>query len=409
MGARRRRCARCPGCRRGRRPRSGGDPRPAAPSLQPAGSRASGRPSAADASRRCAAGSTPHCGRCSSGSPRRVRPGPIVDQRIDLGPPVRETAIYWPCRWPPCARRTALGRCRTASRLDRPRPALGTDSRRGRHSPGVGTCRPAGSPVGSQAAILPVPVRRSKNPWLFPRRRPPRPRAGAGEPLRGASARAGGAPAAGAARSSGPTACAATAAGTTTGRPSTSNSRSKAPGPGARIGYGTFVGVERSESPMEPVAVDAMGGRPSPLRDRGRRPASRADELGIPVMLVGRPDEIGRHRRARGDRGLRGDTHGRRAGLERSHDEGLVTGSGRLRRFATAGPRPWCPLGTRAQPWVRRCCAMGRIRGITRPAIATPIPAPGTSPTTMLDSGANAECRPEWLVQFARMGFRLCP
>ncbi|MDE0666861.1 MAG: phosphate acyltransferase PlsX, partial [Acidimicrobiaceae bacterium] len=47
---------------------------------------------------------------------------------------------------------------------------------------------------------------------------------------------------------------------------------------------------------------------------------------------------------------------------------------------------------------------MGRIRGITRPAIATPIPTPGSSPTTMLDSGANAECRPEWLVQFARMG-----
>jgi len=47
---------------------------------------------------------------------------------------------------------------------------------------------------------------------------------------------------------------------------------------------------------------------------------------------------------------------------------------------------------------------MGRIKGISRPAIATPIPVPGAASTTLLDSGANSECRPEWLVEFARMG-----
>jgi glycerol-3-phosphate acyltransferase PlsX len=47
---------------------------------------------------------------------------------------------------------------------------------------------------------------------------------------------------------------------------------------------------------------------------------------------------------------------------------------------------------------------MGRIKGINRPAIATPIPVPGSTPTTLLDAGANAECRAEWLVEFARMG-----
>src|SRR5205823_10050128 len=47
---------------------------------------------------------------------------------------------------------------------------------------------------------------------------------------------------------------------------------------------------------------------------------------------------------------------------------------------------------------------MGRIRGVSRPAIATPIPVPGTTPTVLLDAGANAECQPEWLVQFAQMG-----
>jgi glycerol-3-phosphate acyltransferase PlsX len=47
---------------------------------------------------------------------------------------------------------------------------------------------------------------------------------------------------------------------------------------------------------------------------------------------------------------------------------------------------------------------IGRIRGITRPAIAIPIPSPGGKPTIMLDAGANAECQPEWLLQFGQMG-----
>ena len=47
---------------------------------------------------------------------------------------------------------------------------------------------------------------------------------------------------------------------------------------------------------------------------------------------------------------------------------------------------------------------MGRIRGVARPAIATPIPVPGSTPTVLLDAGANAECTPQFLLQFAQMG-----
>ena len=47
---------------------------------------------------------------------------------------------------------------------------------------------------------------------------------------------------------------------------------------------------------------------------------------------------------------------------------------------------------------------MGRIKGVSRPAIATPIPVPGHDPNVLLDAGANAEVQPEWLVQFAQMG-----
>jgi glycerol-3-phosphate acyltransferase PlsX len=47
---------------------------------------------------------------------------------------------------------------------------------------------------------------------------------------------------------------------------------------------------------------------------------------------------------------------------------------------------------------------MGRIKGVARPAIAIPIPISGSTPTILLDAGANAEVQPEWLVQFAQMG-----
>jgi glycerol-3-phosphate acyltransferase PlsX len=44
-----------------------------------------------------------------------------------------------------------------------------------------------------------------------------------------------------------------------------------------------------------------------------------------------------------------------------------------------------------------------RAKGVHRPALAVPLPIPG-SPVTLLDVGANDVCRPEHLVQFAHMG-----
>ena len=44
-----------------------------------------------------------------------------------------------------------------------------------------------------------------------------------------------------------------------------------------------------------------------------------------------------------------------------------------------------------------------RLKGIKRPALATVLPTAG-APTMLLDSGANAECRPEMLVQFGLLG-----
>ena len=45
-----------------------------------------------------------------------------------------------------------------------------------------------------------------------------------------------------------------------------------------------------------------------------------------------------------------------------------------------------------------------RDRGIYRPALALPLPLPGSTPVLLLDVGANVTCRPEHMIQFAHMG-----
>jgi len=47
--------------------------------------------------------------------------------------------------------------------------------------------------------------------------------------------------------------------------------------------------------------------------------------------------------------------------------------------------------------------ALGMLRGVDRPALASAIPTKGR-PAVLLDLGANAVCRPRHLVQFAAMG-----
>jgi phosphate acyltransferase len=46
---------------------------------------------------------------------------------------------------------------------------------------------------------------------------------------------------------------------------------------------------------------------------------------------------------------------------------------------------------------------LGRLESVSRPALAAFMPNPGGG-TVVLDVGANAECRPSYLVQFAHMG-----
>jgi phosphate acyltransferase len=47
---------------------------------------------------------------------------------------------------------------------------------------------------------------------------------------------------------------------------------------------------------------------------------------------------------------------------------------------------------------------LGRISGVHRPPIAVPLPQEEGTPLLLLDGGANVDCKPEYLAQFAIMG-----
>ncbi len=72
-----------------------------------------------------------------------------------------------------------------------------------------------------------------------------------------------------------------------------------------------------------------------------------------------------------------------------------LVAEGRAQGFFSAGSTGAClSAGT---------LVIGRIKGIKRPALGQIIPS-YAKPTLLIDVGANADCKPEYLLQFAEMG-----
>jgi glycerol-3-phosphate acyltransferase PlsX len=157
---------------------------------------------------------------------------------------------------------------------------------------------------------------------------------------------------------------------------------------------------------MLPVAIDAMGGDHAPdVIVAGARRA--VDELGVPVVLVGRPEEL------TDTGGLDVITASEVIAMDADpgssvrtmKDSSLVRAAEAVRDGKASA---MVSAGNTGATMASALLRMGRIKGVSRPAIATPIPVPDSTPTILLDAGANAECNPEWLVQFGQMGAVLC-
>ena len=131
--------------------------------------------------------------------------------------------------------------------------------------------------------------------------------------------------------------------------------------------------------------------------------AKLAIERGINTLLVGIPDQVGET----GDVELVACTEAigmdedPAAGVRRKKDSSLVRAAEMVRDGQAAA---MVSAGNTGATMGAALLRMGRLPGVLRPAIATPIPRPGSTPCVMLDAGANAECSPQMLLQFAQMG-----
>lgn len=151
-----------------------------------------------------------------------------------------------------------------------------------------------------------------------------------------------------------------------------------------------------------PVAVDAMGGDDAPASIvAGARIA--AEEFGVPVLLVGDTAQLGDV----GDVPVKhasevvgmGDEPA--ASVRKKKDSSVVRAAEAVRDGEASAV---LSAGNTGAAMAASLLRLGRIRGINRPAIAVPFPVLGSTPTTLLDCGANADAQPEWLVQFAQLG-----
>ncbi|MDO8987542.1 MAG: phosphate acyltransferase PlsX [Coriobacteriia bacterium] len=161
-----------------------------------------------------------------------------------------------------------------------------------------------------------------------------------------------------------------------------------------------------SESRLVKVVVDAMGGDHAPEAVLVGVDAALAADTNLQIILTGPADVVeafakGRDRcRAVTTTEVIGmDEHPAHA-VRGKKDSSIVVGcrlvrDGEADAFFSAGSTGACMAAA--------TLVMGRIKGVSRPAIATVIPTAG-QPVVLLDVGANADCKPENLVQFGHMG-----
>ncbi|HYE65612.1 MAG TPA: phosphate acyltransferase PlsX, partial [Pyrinomonadaceae bacterium] len=161
------------------------------------------------------------------------------------------------------------------------------------------------------------------------------------------------------------------------------------------------------------VVVDAMGSDHAPHAEiDGALAASR--DLGIGVILVGQREKVVPELRrcgwrGAGDRGIEfveaeeviGMDEPVATSVRRKKKSSLRVGA----RLVTEGQADgFVSAGNTGAAMMTAKMVIGMLPGVDRPALAAMIPTKTGKPTLLLDVGANAECKPYHLAQFAIMG-----
>jgi glycerol-3-phosphate acyltransferase PlsX len=160
------------------------------------------------------------------------------------------------------------------------------------------------------------------------------------------------------------------------------------------------------------IVLDAMGGDHAPaVTIHGAVWAAR--DFGLEVQLVGRPEVIRTELQTHDTAGLslpvipaseviEMDDHNPASTVKAKKDSSMVVGMQMLRRGETDA---FVTMGHSGGALAAALLHLGRIRGIKRPAISSVYPSFSEYGFSyLLDIGANADCKPEYLYQFALMG-----
>lgn len=158
-------------------------------------------------------------------------------------------------------------------------------------------------------------------------------------------------------------------------------------------------------SEMITIAVDAIGGDfGAPVVLDGVEQALKEDP-NLQVIVCGPADAVvpfaESHERCIAQEcteAIAMDEHPAQA-VRKKKDSSIVVGCRLVKEGVAQG---FFSAGSTGACLTAATLVMGRIKGVMRPAIATIIPSPA-KPVVMCDVGANADCKPPYLVQFAQM------
>ena len=157
------------------------------------------------------------------------------------------------------------------------------------------------------------------------------------------------------------------------------------------------------------IAVDAAGGDYAP-HEVVKGAIKAAQEFEIEIALVGRKDVLhvlaGRSLRKSGitivdaKQVIDYDESPLKA-IRRKPDSSIVVGINLLK---SGGASAFVSAGNTGAVVGAALLTLGKVKGVTRAAIGCFLDTISSFPPLLVDAGANSDCRPEHLLEFARLG-----
>ena len=157
------------------------------------------------------------------------------------------------------------------------------------------------------------------------------------------------------------------------------------------------------------IAVDAAGGDYAP-REIVKGAAEAAEEYRIDIALVGRKtilDRLARHYARKPNltiieagQIIESNEHPVQA-IRSKPDSSIVVGT-KLVRDGIASA--FVSAGNTGAVLAAAFLNLERIEGVQRPALCSIVNINTSNPALLIDAGANVDCKPSYLVQFAQLG-----